>query len=216
MEITKKSTKDKILTLLKREVVLTVNELTELLDITHMAVRKHLNVLDKDGFIITNEVRQPMGRPIQTFSLSEKAEVYFPKNYDGISLEFLHDIEELYGNEAIQRLFDKRQERLTNEYDTRMHNKTASEKVTEMVKIQNEKGYMAGYSQIDETTYELVEYNCPILSVAREFKTACSCETDMLKSVLGTEDVSRTCCRTDGDHFCKFVVKFDEVDKSIV
>ncbi|TVX93442.1 helix-turn-helix transcriptional regulator [Paenibacillus agilis] len=210
MDITKKSTKDKIVNLLKKEVVLTVNELKELLDITHMAVRKHLIVLEKDGLLVTNEVRQPMGRPIQTYSLSEKAEALFPKNYDGISIEFLHDIKELYGNEAIQRLFDKRQERLTNEYHTRMHSKTASEKMTEMVHIQNEKGYMAGYSQIDDNTYELVEYNCPILSVAREYKTACHCETDMLKHVLDADDISRTCCRTDGDNFCKFVVTFDK------
>ncbi|WP_028595038.1 helix-turn-helix transcriptional regulator [Paenibacillus assamensis] len=211
METTIKSTKDKILNLLKREVVLSVNELTELLDITHMAVRKHLTVLEKDGLIVTNEVKQPMGRPMLTYSLSDKAEILFPKNYEGISIEFLQDIRELYGEEAVQRLFDKRQDRMTKEYDMRMHNKTASEKVSEMVKIQNEKGYMAGFSQVNNNTFEIVEYNCPILSVAREFKTACHCETDMLKDVLEANTITRTCCRTDGDNFCKFVVKFDAI-----
>lgn len=209
MELSQKSTKEKILNLLKKEVKLTVNELAEFLDITHMAVRKHLITLEKDGLIIIKEVKQPMGRPIQIYSLSEKAEAHFPKNYEGISLEFLYDIRELYGNQSIQHIFDKREERLTKEYDPRMHNKTGSEKVAEMVKIQNEKGYMADFSQIDETTYELIEYNCPILSIAKEFKTACRCETNMMKNVLGTDEISRTCCRAEGDSFCTFVVKFD-------
>ena len=47
MEFARMSTKDKILHLLKKDVSLSVNELTDYLEITHMAVRKHLNSLEK-------------------------------------------------------------------------------------------------------------------------------------------------------------------------
>lgn len=209
---TRNSTKDKILHLLKKEIILTVNELTELLNITHMAVRNHLNVLEKESFIVSELVKQPMGRPLQTYSLSEKAETYFPKNYEGLSIEFLHDIKDLYGHESIQHIFNKREERLTKEYTSRMQDKTVLEKVSEISKIQNEKGYMTDVTQIDDNTYELTEYNCPILSVANEFKLACHCETAMFKNVLGSSQVLRTCCRTEGDKNCKFLFKFDEID----
>ncbi|MCM3127166.1 MULTISPECIES: metalloregulator ArsR/SmtB family transcription factor [unclassified Paenibacillus] len=211
---TRSSTKDKILHLLKKEGILTVNELTELLDITHMAVRNHLSALEKEGFIVSELVKQPMGRPLQTFSLSEKAESYFPKNYEGISIEFLHDIKELYGIESINHVFNKREERLTKEYTSRMQDKSVSEKVSEISKIQNEKGYMTDVTQIDDTTFELTEYNCPILSVANEFKLACHCETAMFKNVLGSSQVLRTHCRTEGDKNCKFLFKFNEIDST--
>jgi predicted ArsR family transcriptional regulator len=209
MENTKKSTKDKILDLLKKDVSLTVNNLTESLNITHMAVRKHLNILEKDELIQSTEVKQPMGRPLQIYTLTEKGERLFPKNYEGITVDFLQDIKELHGEDSIQYLFKKREQRLTDEYVPRISQKDSTcDKINEIVNIQNEKGYMANATQIDENTYELIEYNCPILAVAKEFKIACQCETQMLKNVLDTKQVNRICCKTDGDDHCRFLVKF--------
>ncbi|UGB32073.1 helix-turn-helix transcriptional regulator [Metabacillus sp. B2-18] len=205
------TTKDKILHLLKKEESMTVNELTDELGITHMAVRKHLLSLEKEGFISSKEVKQPMGRPLQIYSLSDKSEQYFPKNYEGISLEFLHDIQEIHGEESIELLFKKRETRIIKEYSNKMMNKrTTADKVNELVKLQNEKGYMADVTKLDDQTFELTEYNCPILSVAKEFKLACRCETDMFKNVLGVNQIKRTCCRTEGDNHCKFLIKFGE------
>nr|WP_284561105.1 metalloregulator ArsR/SmtB family transcription factor [Bacillus sp. T2.9-1] len=208
MTTKQKTTKDKILHFLKKEGALTVNEFTDRLQITHMAVRKHLTILEKDGLIQSELVKQPMGRPIQSYTLAERAEYFFPKSYEGISIDLLNDVKELYGDDSVQQLFNKREERLTNEYISRMSDKTPSEKMQEMVEIQNEKGYMADLSKVDDHTFEITEYNCPILEVAKEFKVACRCETVMLKNVLGTNTVSRTCCRTEGDNHCKFLVQF--------
>ncbi len=208
MDTKQKNTKDKILHLLKKEGSLTVSDLTKHLEITHMAVRKHLTIMEKDGMIQTKEFKQSMGRPMQLYSLTEKAEMHFPKNYEGISIGFLRDIEELYGDGSVQRLFEKREARLIHEYAVRMDSKEPLHKMKEITKIQNEKGYMAELNQLEENTYELIEYNCPILEVAKEFKIACKCETEMFKDVLKTENISRSCCRTDGDSHCRFLVKF--------
>jgi len=208
MDTKLKNTKDKILHLLKKEGSLTVSDLTKRLEITHMAVRKHLTIMEKDGMIQAKEFKQSMGRPMQLYSLTEKAEMHFPKNYEGISIGFLRDIEELYGDGSVQHLFEKREARLIHEYAVRMDSKEPLQKMKEITKIQNEKGYMAELNQLEENTYELIEYNCPILEVAKEFKIACKCETEMFKDVLKTENISRSCCRTDGDSHCRFLVKF--------
>lgn len=83
-----------------------------------------------------------MGRPLQVYSLTDKGDHIFPKSYDGIAVEFLRDIKEIHGEESIHHLFEKRENRLTQEYKNRMDKKTTSEKIEEIVKIQNEKGYM--------------------------------------------------------------------------
>ena len=67
---------------------------------------------------------------------------------------------------------------------------------------------MANISQIEPNTYELIEYNCPILAVAHEYNVACSCETQMLKNVLKTDRIKTNNCKTDGDHHCKFLIQF--------
>ncbi|MCC2248531.1 MAG: helix-turn-helix transcriptional regulator [Bacillota bacterium] len=202
------TTKDKILHLLKKEVKLTVGELKRHLNITDMAVRKHLSIMEKDGLIFSEEVKQSMGRPMQQYSLSEKGELLFPKSYEGLSVEFLNDIRDLHGDDSIQRLFQRRENRLTNEYNIRMYQKSPSERIKEMEMIQNEKGYMADITKIDANTYELTEYNCPIMAVAKEYKIACRCETSMFQKVLQTDNVTRTSCKTEGNDHCRFLIAF--------
>jgi predicted ArsR family transcriptional regulator len=210
MTTTIKTTKDKILDLLKRETSLTVNDLIDELGITHMAIRKHLTVLEKDGLIQSSEIRQPKGRPLYSYSLTEKGERLFPKNYEGISVEFLQDIEDSFGKDSVDALFKKREQRLTNQYRDQVQQQNSTlDKVREIEKIQNEKGYMAKANQIDENTFELIEYNCPILAIANNFKTACKCETEMFKKVLGTEEINRVSCKTEGNNHCKFLIKYD-------
>ncbi|WP_077604121.1 helix-turn-helix transcriptional regulator [Oceanobacillus sojae] len=212
MNVVQKTTKDKILDYLKKESSLAVSDLTELLDMTHMAIRKHLNILERDGLIVSKEVKQPIGRPSQIYSLTERGERLFPKNYEGISVEFLYDIQDIYGEHAISNLFKRREQRLTKEYIKRIEQKSNHDKINELSKIQTEKGYMANLSKTGENSYELIEYNCPILAVANEFKSACTCETQMFKNVLGTDNVKRVCCKSDGDNYCKFLVDFYKKD----
>lgn len=201
----KTNTRDRILNYLKKEVSLSVNHLTDRLNITHMAVRKHLGLLEKDELIVAKEVKQPMGRPLQMYSLTDKGERLFPKNYEGMTIEFLRDIQELHGEESVQLLFEKREKRLTEEYKNRVNKKSIAEKIAEIAKIQEEKGYMAKVNRIDDHTFELIEYHCPIFSVAQEFTIACGCETNMFKNVFGTDQVQRIRCKTDGDPHCKFL-----------
>lgn len=200
------TTKDRILDLLKRQGSVTVNDLTDHLSISHMAVRKHLDSLQKDNIIWSKEIKQPIGRPLQMYLLTETGDNLFPKNYEGLTLEFLDDMKELYGEDSIQKLFQKREERLTSEYKKRLAKKTNKEKIHEIANIQNEKGYMADVTEINPNTFELIEYNCPIMAVANEFKTACQCETNLFKNVLDTKDVRRVSCKTDGNDHCKFLI----------
>ncbi|MGX4668933.1 helix-turn-helix transcriptional regulator [Cerasibacillus sp. JNUCC 74] len=204
----KMSTKDKILYLLKRQSRLSVGELTKCLHITDMAVRKHLSILEKEKLIYSVEVKQPIGRPIQKYILTKNAELLFPKSYEGLAVEFLKDIEAMYGEESIEQLFQNREKRLTNEYKVRLKNKSPIEKIKELKTIQNEKGYMADVAKIGTNKYELIEYNCPILAVASEYKVACHCETSLFQKVLQTEDVKRTSCKTEGNDHCRFLIGF--------
>lgn len=208
MQSNERTTKDKILNLLKKNVKLTVSELTYHLAITDMAVRKHLSTMAEDGLIQTIESRQATGRPTKYYLLSQKAEKLFPTSYEGMSVEFLTDIHSLYGDASINHLFEKREERLTNEYAHRLSNKSPEEKVKELASIQHEKGYMAEVSQLDNNTFELIEYNCPIMAIANKFHVACQCETSMFTKVLETNNVQRTHCKTEGNDHCKFAITF--------
>ncbi|RYM02125.1 transcriptional regulator [Sporolactobacillus sp. THM7-7] len=205
-------TKDKILDILKRKQKLSVRDLSDLLHMTEMGVRKHLIPLGKKGFIQAENVRKSVGRPVQYFSLTEKAERLFPKNYEGMTVHFLMDMKNLYGQESVERLFARRKDRLFKEYRSAIPDDCGyKDRTAALEKLQNDRGYMSQLRQIDETTYELIEYNCPIFAVANRFKTACRHETDLIAEVLGASSVSRTMCRADGDTYCRFIIHFGEI-----
>lgn len=204
------STSQQILGLLKKHHKLSINDLKQHLHITDMAVRKHIIRLEKEHLIQSYQVKQQMGRPITYYELSKTGENLFPKKYSLMTIEFLQDIEEMHGIEAVNTLFEKREKRLQKKYEVTIpQKKNLQEKVKELAKIQDEHGYMAEARQLNEQEFELTEYNCPIYRVAQRYKKACHCELSLFKRVLGVEHIERTSCISEGDHCCKYTIKAD-------
>ncbi|MFG6497172.1 transcriptional regulator [Fictibacillus sp. UD] len=203
------STRDEIIYLLKRNKRMTVTEMAKSLGITEMAVRRHLNTLERDHVIETTLVRQAMGRPIHFYHLTASGDEQFPRNYSGLTVEFLNDIEEVNGTEAVDLLFKRRENRLQDKYKDRMNILSDFEqKVNELANIQNEAGYMVDWKPGEVPgTYVLTEYNCPIAMVANEYQQACSCELSLFKRMLQTDDVERKTCMAKGGDYCCYIIK---------
>ena len=87
-----RTTKDEIVQLLKVKGEHTVAELADVLEITEMAIRRHLSNLEKDGLIYSKMVRQHVGRPTYLYGLSEKGEDTFPKEYKQFAIDMLEDL----------------------------------------------------------------------------------------------------------------------------
>ncbi|MDL4841860.1 helix-turn-helix transcriptional regulator [Aquibacillus rhizosphaerae] len=201
------STRQAILELLKKHKDLSVSGLKKNLDITEMAVRKHLVKLEGEHLITSRTVRQPMGRPVIFYSLTDAGVNLFPNNYDGIAVEFLCDIEETMGPEAIDQLFENREKRMRKKYARRIFQEDdLKEKVKELVQVQNESGYMTEYDEEDEVI-AFSQYNCPIVAIANKYSKPCECELSLFKDVLGTDNVERVACIAKGETSCKYVVK---------
>lgn len=200
------STRDEILMMLKTKNSLTVSEISKDLGITEMAVRRHLNTLERDELIKSSIVRQTMGRPTNLYSLTDKAENQFPKAYLNLAKDILGGIYETEGLPKIKEIFDRREERLRDSYLNRMRGLTnLEEKVNTLVEIQNEKGYMVDLEKTDEG-YLIKEFNCPISEIAKEFDHACDGERKLFINVLNTE-VESVKCMARGDNNCVYLVK---------
>ncbi|MED4124210.1 transcriptional regulator [Halalkalibacterium halodurans] len=207
------STRDLILLGLKRHGERSVGEMAKELEITEMAVRRHIQALEKDGFVQTKLVRQAMGRPTTKYLLTEKGEERFPRNYLPLTLGFLKDIEELSGIDMVHVLFEKRKERLLAEYANQMKGCSFSERVEVLAQIQNDNGYMVEWKKIDDDTYQFIEYNCPISQVAKAYPVACACEKKLFKELLQTEAVVDNCCAAkDEAGYCSYTLKKPSVD----
>lgn len=200
------STRKVLLTMMKTKGPLSVNEMAKDLGITEMAVRRHLNTLERDGLIEAKISRQAMGRPSNLYSLTAAADDLFPKNYQLLTLDLLEELESEEGQNKIGVLFERRKRKLLDKYSPRMEGKDLDERVAELAEIQNASGYMVDWEKKEDGGYVLNEYNCPITQVANQYDDACKCELALFRTLLDA-NVERTECISKGGGKCSYQIR---------
>ncbi len=198
------STRREILMTLKKRGGMTADELSEVLGITAMGVRRHLMTLERDGLVEYKPVQRGVGRPSYVYSLTELADDLFPKSYDQFANELLNILRVTDGEEKIEELFAKRMERLQASIEPHLANKDLPEQVAELARIQNEKGYLAEWEQVDDGTFVFVEHNCAIAKIANSCNFACDYELQLLNNLLDADEVVREDHMASGDISCRY------------
>lgn len=200
------STRKVILSMLKTQGALSVQDLAKQLGITEMAVRRHIHSMEKDDLLEAKLVRQAMGRPTSVYNLAPQADELFPKKYSQLTLDLLDELLEGEGHDKIERLFEGRQSKLEARYQSRMQAKSLEDRVAELALIQNENGYMVDWSAQGEDAYIFNEHNCPIAKVANTFQQACQCELSLFRNLLDA-NVERTECLAKGANKCVYIIR---------
>ncbi len=200
-------TRRQVLTTLKKSDGLTADQLSVLLGITSMAVRKHLSALERDGLIESTIVRRPVGRPVHVYRLSELADDFFPKHYHMVITDLLSDLMEIDGEEKVELLLARRAER-TRQYLEARVKKTDSfeERVEALAEGMDELGYLAAWERLDDSTYIIRQFNCAIQRVATCFPVVCQYESESFGEILDA-DVERCSHILAGDCMCGYVIR---------
>ncbi|MEC0093509.1 helix-turn-helix transcriptional regulator [Paenibacillus macquariensis] len=201
------STRECILQLLKTKGELSTKDLTEELGITVMAVRRHIQSLERDNLISSKTIRQSMGRPTAVYCLTEHADGFFPRKYHTLTLELLDELKDSVGESAIEQLFEGRKNKMVKKYDASMEGKNLEHRVSTLAEIQNDNGYMVEWEKINDEEFLLKEHNCPIEQVATKYQHACLCELKLFESLLGDAEVERTECLAKGGQRCTYSIK---------
>lgn len=206
MVVYQKTTKDQILSLLKTSRRLSITELANELQITEMAVRRHIRTLEHDSLVESVINRQTKGRPSKLYQLSNKGEELFPKKYKQLSIDLLKDLEEMGQESLITELLTKRKNRLIQQYGIQTTGKSFLEKLEALKDIQTAEGFMPEISK-ENGVIDFKEFNCPFIETATEFKQICRSEIEFIKDFLETDSVESKSCLADGDHCCHYIIK---------
>jgi DeoR family suf operon transcriptional repressor len=200
------STRQELLLTLKRTGGARAEELAGALAITPSAVRQHLTSLSADGLVAYEERRGGPGRPKHVYRLTESAEALFPKRYGDLASELLDYVEDA-DPAMVERLFAKRRQRRIANAKTRLAGKPFADQVAELTKILDEDGYLAAVEVMDDGSYRIVEHNCAILEVARNYGHACSSELEFIRKALPAASVERVQHMMAGAHVCAYEVR---------
>ena len=87
-----------------------LEELAKAMEISRMAVHKHLTLLQKRGLVESLETRGGVGRPKMMYQLTSQSKTVFPKSYGAIASYALDFIERNMGKEAVEKVLRERQE----------------------------------------------------------------------------------------------------------
>jgi DeoR family suf operon transcriptional repressor len=181
--------------------------LAEALGITPGAVRQQLRPLVDQGWVVHRDLRPGPGRPRRRYRLSARAAALFPQSYGDLAVELLGHVAD-EDAALVELAFERRRQARVAAARERLAGCGSSlgERVTEIARILDEQGYMAGAQVRPDGTLLLAERNCAILAVAREHRCACSSELEFLREVLPGATVERVQHLMDGETACVYEV----------
>lgn len=205
-ELTENPTRRRIIMILKKNGEMGVEDLSKEIGITAMGVRQHLLILERNGIVEYVTKKQGVGRPGFIYKLTESAENLFPKNYQNLALDILTDMEEREGRGKIMEIFKRRKERLFNDRIRFFSEKTdLRDKVTTLVELMNKDGNMVEIEENDKH-FKLKQYNCAIHRVAMRFKEACINDHELIKNLIGVNDITHQERISDGSKACVYLI----------
>ena len=187
------TTRQTILNILRRRQA-TVDELTKELELAPATIRRHLDILARDGHVDVSQVRRKTGRPHYVFSLSEAGEALFPKHYIRLTSRLIEEIvaltpEETGGRDGLalaDLVFDKMALRLAQRILPRIHGSSLEERVERTVQALAEEGIVFGIEAKDEG-WLLVGHGCPCPRLVDTQHHVCAHDQRLLSLLLSAD-----------------------------
>lgn len=215
------STKDDILRYLLRKGQCSVQDLSDELEISPQAIRRHLKDLEAETLIVHQPVPSGMGRPQYVYELSKTGRSYFPEAYDRFALDLLETLAATVPPEQLQTILRQQWRRKGEEYFQRLGGVPLGERVKALVELRRLEGYMTDYygadpqhktpldpEATDPQAFILTEYNCAIANVSESFPAICDYEMELFALALGPDcRVERTHWMREGEHCCGYLIQ---------
>ena len=187
------TTRQLILNILRRRPS-TVAGLTRELGLAPATVRRHLDILARDGHIEVAQVRRKTGRPHYVFSLSESGEALFPKQYVRITNRLIEEIVALSadetsgrgGGELAELVFDKMAQRVAQRVAPRVHGTSLAERVRSTIEALAEEGIVFDVEEGPDG-FLLTGTGCPCSKLADRQGRACAHDRRLLALLVGAD-----------------------------
>lgn len=185
--LSSRSAADRLLMLLKTRGPQTAADLGAVLAITGEAARQQLLKLAGDGLVeATAEVRG-VGRPSQVWRLTASGHARFPDTHAELTVQLIHTVKTVLGEEALERLITVREQETRATYTAALEGAVdLQERIARLSAMRNREGYMAEW-RVESDGYLLIENHCPICAAATACQGLCRAELDLFREVLGAE-----------------------------
>lgn len=198
--------KDLILQRLKLKGTQTATQLAEQLQVSPMSIRQHLQTLQAKGWVCYEEERQPIGRPVKQWQLTQETFKLFPNHHEDLAISLLQSAEMIFGETGLEELLRYRVSKQIQKYQVALVDcKTWRDRTHQMAHLRSQEGYMAEVIPQPDHSLLLVENHCSICAAAQRCPQLCTAERDVFAALLGDEiRIERVEHILGGDRRCAY------------
>lgn len=202
--------------LLKTKQGLTIDEISESLQITRTAVRQHLSALERMGYLEPGELVSTRGRPSQVYRLTSKGHDLFPKQYSWFSEVLIQAIEKEKGSEGLKEFMDQLGASIASSLGDKVKGETLSLRTAQTVEIMNELAYEAQVASVqkpsthkesaenkEDSPTAIEATNCVYHGLAARHPEVCRFDLALI-SKLTQSKVTHEKCILRGENICRF------------
>ena len=185
----------------------TVNELAESVGINPISVRHHVNKLEAEGLIQSQEERHGVGRPRLVYSLTNKGMEQFPQRYLQLTLRLLEQLKTSLPEKVLGDLFRNVAEGIAGDLTEHVDLKELDlrERLELLREALTAEGFMVDLEE-DESSYYIIEASCPYHHVGEDFPEICAVDNALIAHFTASKP-ERIECILDGDKQCKYMIK---------
>jgi predicted ArsR family transcriptional regulator len=180
--------RERVVHLLRSRGSVNTDELAQELGVSKQCVRKHLDVLERDGYVEHNRERGERGRPSHVYRLTAKATTeLFPKRYDLLARSVLQQINAVWGERGLNTIFCGCADEMVKRFRPHLNGLGFDARVRRLAELLDAEGYDAEIEKLSDGSYLLSEWNCPLTDVARDYRQLCERELQVYRELLETE-----------------------------
>ena len=189
--------------LLRNKAGLSVEALSQSLDISRNAVRQHLASLERDGFVGRGKTQSSGGRPEHLYVLTDAGNERFPRQYSWFSELLLQLLQAESGPAGLDEKLAELGRSIGRSMTSRLSGPVGSKgRIAAIAAIMQE----IGYDAVARTTggEQVIEaHNCVFHKLAAKSPEVCSFDIALLSTCSGARVEHRTCMVRGGDA-CRF------------
>ena len=210
------NTRDRVLKTLLSNQRCTINELAENVGINPISIRHHIDRLEAEGLVNSEDELHGVGRPRRVYFLTEAGIERFPTRYMRLTVRLLEQLKETMPAPIVNQLFQQMADQMVEDYaaEASTDGLSMEERLAMMQKTLAREGFMVEWeTQGDQI--QIRETNCPYLQVSQTHPEVCSVDQRLISALLAVP-AEKVKCVLNGDNFCTYVVpRTGEMEKSI-
>ena len=184
----------------------TAVKLATMLKINESAIRRHLDFLEKEGFVFSRFEISERGRPKKVYSLTSQGRSLFPRKTRELLSFLLQRVTQRYGEREAESLMLSVAKDFAKQIVTKKLEGTLFSRLNQLVQFLDDYGFSTSLSKQDDKF--VIEYrNCVFEDVISQFgKYVCKIDEEITREIAGNVNIEWKECIAKGDRRCLQVI----------